>query len=189
MKKTMLCVLLAVSVLLSAFAANREFAIQGNSGVSLDKAIDIALAHAGASDSDVTITKTQSDFDDGIPVWEIDFIANGQIYEYEILATNGGIHQYSGKLTNMYFNGGFGQTKKINKENAKSIALEHAGLTNLPVRIVKAKIDNDDGIKIWEVDFIANNAKYEYDILASDGSVLEYNVEEIRTATGIVFNN
>lgn len=44
---------------------------------------------------------------------------------------------------------------------------------------VKQKYDFDDGIAKWEIEFVVNTNKYEYDINASNGDIVKYQVESI----------
>ena len=55
------------------------------------KAQEIALAHAGVSAADATITKSKLDYDDGRQVYEIEWYANGAKYDYEIAVATGEI--------------------------------------------------------------------------------------------------
>ena len=55
------------------------------------KAQEIALAHAGVSAADATITKSKLDYDDGRQVYEIEWYANGAKYDYEVAVATGEI--------------------------------------------------------------------------------------------------
>ena len=75
-------------------------------------------------------------------------------------------------------NGGSGNggtaSGTITLEQAKEIALNHAGLTADAAYFEKAKLDYDDGIQIYEVEFKSGNAEYEYEIDAVTGAVRDY---------------
>lgn len=75
-------------------------------------------------------------------------------------------------------NGGSGNggtaSGTITLEQAKEIALNHAGLTADAAYFEKAKLDYDDGIQIYEVEFKSGNAEYEYEIDAVTGTVRDY---------------
>ena len=47
------------------------------------------------------------------------------------------------------------------------------------VTFVKQKYDFDDGIAKWELEFVLNTNKYEYEIDAVNGTILKYQVESI----------
>ena len=66
----------------------------------------------------------------------------------------------------------------ITAEKAKEKALVHAGLTADQVTFTKAKADRDDGRSLYEIDFYGNDGtEYEYDIDATSGEVIKYDVE------------
>ena len=62
----------------------------------------------------------------------------------------------------------------IGSDKAKSIALNHAGVSESSTYELKVKQDYDDGRLEYEVEFKANGVEYEYTILASDGSILSH---------------
>ena len=64
---------------------------QGTNYISADKAQSIALQHAGVSASDATFRKAHLDRDDGIYVYELEFVSGDWEYDYEIHATTGAI--------------------------------------------------------------------------------------------------
>ena len=64
---------------------------QGTNYISADKAQSIALQHAGVSASDATFRKAHLDRDDGIYVYELEFVSGDLEYDYEIHATTGAI--------------------------------------------------------------------------------------------------
>lgn len=61
----------------------------------------------------------------------------------------------------------------ISMEDAKSIALKDAGISGESVSYSAAKLDWDDGRQVYEVDFFSVGIEYEYEILASDGTILK----------------
>ena len=69
--------------------------IVNNTGdISVDKAKEIALSHAGLSADQVTFVQANMDFDDGIQKYEIEFYYNYREYSYEIDANTGNILSY-----------------------------------------------------------------------------------------------
>ena len=65
-------------------------------------------------------------------------------------------------------------TETITEEKAKSIALEHAGITAQQAEHLVVRKDFDDGRQIFEVHFHYNGHEYEYEINAQNGSILEF---------------
>lgn len=61
----------------------------------------------------------------------------------------------------------------ISMETAKSIAMKDAGISGESVSYSAAKLDWDDGRQVYDVDFFSVGIEYEYEILASDGTILK----------------
>lgn len=174
--------------------------VQGNgivgsqtASITLDQAKQIATANAGFDVNSVTYIKTIQDYDDGFLKWEVDFVANNVKYEYDISATNGtilkaereGVAMQGGNVPPVNAGQQVAQgnvsagTQGIDVEQAKSIATQHAGFTVAGVTFVKQKYDFDDGIAKWEIEFVVNTNKYEYEVSAANGTIVKYKVESI----------
>ena len=61
----------------------------------------------------------------------------------------------------------------IGVDRAKSIALGHAGVSASSVSFSKAKLDDDDGRGVYEIEFYVGNTEYDYEIDAHSGAILE----------------
>ena len=61
----------------------------------------------------------------------------------------------------------------ISMETAKSIAMKDAGISGESVSYSSAKLDWVDGRQVYDVDFFSVGIEYEYEILASDGTILK----------------
>ena len=62
----------------------------------------------------------------------------------------------------------------ISADEARSIALAHAGLTAAEVRGLRAEKDRDDGVWVYEVEFRHGRTEYDYEIHAVSGKIREY---------------
>ena len=69
-------------------------------------------------------------------------------------------------------------------EAAKSAAFAHAGLDASQVTMGEVDFDYEDGRMVYEIEFYASGAEYEYDIDASTGAVVKSSQEGGRTQTG-----
>ena len=69
-------------------------------------------------------------------------------------------------------------------EAAKSAAFAHAGLEASQVTMGEVDFDYEDGRMVYELEFYASGAEYEYDIDASTGAVVKFSQEGGRTQTG-----
>src|SRR5690625_267959 len=62
----------------------------------------------------------------------------------------------------------------ISADEAKQIALNHAGVSEANADIEKVEFDTDDGIPYYEVEFEVGDDDYEYEIHAISGTILDY---------------
>lgn len=62
----------------------------------------------------------------------------------------------------------------IGMDRAKSIALEHAGLSGSRVIYTHLGMGREDGRMVYEVEFRLNGTEYEYEIDASTGRIVDY---------------
>lgn len=67
--------------------------------------------------------------------------------------------------------------KYIGEARARTIALNKAGLQEKDVVFTKTKLDFDDGIWQYEVEFRLGNTEYDVDIKADDGTILSYDID------------
>lgn len=65
----------------------------------------------------------------------------------------------------------------IDQARAQEIALAHAGISAADATVVKCALEYEDGRQVYEVEWYAGGAKYEYDIAVSDGAVLSSSYE------------
>ena len=145
------------------------------------KAKSVALSHAGISESDTSYIYAKKDWDDGRWVYDVEFWADGKEYDYEILASNGTIlsydydaeYQWSGSTGT----GSTSSTADIGEAKARSVALSHAGISESDTSYIYAKKDWDDGRWVYDVEFWADGKEYDYEILASNGTILSYDYD------------
>ena len=162
---------------------NAQNNIVNNTGnISLDKAKEVALSHAGLSADQVTFVQANMDFDDGIQKYDIKFYCNGQEYDYEINSSNGQIIQFDYDMEYNYipnnnttnYQSNVNTTANISVERAKEIALSHAGLASNQVTFQRIELDFDNGIQKYEIEFYYNYREYSYEIDANTGNILSY---------------
>ncbi len=68
----------------------------------------------------------------------------------------------------------YGQTIFITPEEAKRIALDHAGVAAADAIFDRTERDFDNGIYHYEVEFRVGFTEYEYDIHAESGAILSF---------------
>ena len=62
----------------------------------------------------------------------------------------------------------------IGIEKANEIAISHAGLSSGSVSFVKAKLDTEDGVKVYDIEFYSGNVEYDYEINAATGAIVSF---------------
>lgn len=67
---------------------------------------------------------------------------------------------------------------EITREQAQTIALEHAGFTADQVTSLRTEYEIDDGIARYEVQFRQGRWEYDYEINAGTGTILSYDRDD-----------
>lgn len=184
-----------------------SLAKDGGSYIGAEKAKSIALENVGVSSSKATFTKVEIDKDDSPATYDIEFYTASNEYDFEIDAKSGEVVEKSSEAitashsSNHAAQSGTDQTSSqaqqstqtgnsastasgsssdyIGVAKAKSIALNHAGKSASSVSFTKAKLDSDDGIKTYEIEFVSGNREYEYEINAYTGKVHDHSWDRI----------
>lgn len=138
------------------------------------KAKEIALADAGVKEADTAYLKVNTDYDDGVKVYEVEFYAGGTEYDYEIDAATGKIrgmdHDAEGYTP--------AQTGSAKSEaDIQAIAL--AKVPGATASDLKMHLDHDDGRQVYEGSIYYNQMEYEFTIDAYSGAILEWESESI----------
>lgn len=167
-------------------------AVARGTGIGATGAEDVALKDAGTDFSQARVYHTNFDFEDGHYIYEVQFTANGTEYEYQIQSSNGKILGRStepmpGYVADANQTAGTAQVAAdrntnaatISTEDAKRIALDHAGLSEDSVKRLNAYLEYEDGIEQYEVQFYEGTTEYDYTIDAVNGTILEYGMESI----------
>ena len=159
--------------------------------IGKQKAQEIALAQAGVSADEAQRLVVKPDWDDGLRIYEVEFVAGGREYDFEIDAGSGTIlsqdsdAEYAAVSTGSSASAASASgtasstsgTADIGEAKARSIALSHAGISESSASYIYAKKDRDDGRWVYDVEFWAGNKEYDYEILASDGTILSYDYD------------
>ncbi len=84
------------------------------------------------------------------------------------------------------------QDAEISEEDAKRIALEDAGFSEEELSGIRVKLDMDDGVQIYEVEFYVGTEEYDYEIDATSGEIrskdmdIEEDFREGDTASSVI---
>jgi uncharacterized membrane protein YkoI len=147
---------------------------QNTETIGLAAAKATALDNAGLSESDVTFTKAELDTDDGMLKYDLEFFTSSNEYDYEVNAQSGAIIEKSVEAIERSVKE---QKSYIGVDKAKTVALEHAGISTASASFSKAKLDNDDGKVVYEIEFYVGRTEYDYEIDAYSGTILEYDID------------
>lgn len=150
--------------------------------LTAEEAENIALQAASLTRGQVKFSRTEFDRDDGASEWEVEFRYEKWEYDYVIHAETGAVLHWEKEydppkpvvteppVTEP-------AAKELTAEEAKVIALAHAGLTADQVPHMKAEKDRDDGIWVYEIEFRSGRTEYEYEIHAETGKILDWDME------------
>lgn len=169
--------------------------------VSLDTAKKTALTDAGLSEAAVTFTDQKLDRDDGRMMYEIDFYTSDTKYEYEINAKTGDIFSKSKEALPATGNvvtslpataepnppqtesTTSAVSSQISIEEAKNIALADAGVSSSAATFTKSKLDIDDGVYVYDIEFYTSDREYDYEINRDTGAVRSKSSESFNNGT------
>lgn len=157
--------------------------------ITVEKAKQAALSHAGVNSSDAVFVKAGLDWDDGRVRYEVEFYVGNTEYDYDIDATTGAVISYdrewddfslSRPTTSTSTSTSTGTSTStstsglISEARAKEIALAKApsGVT-----MVKCKLDWDDGRYVYEIEMRSGRTEYDCEINASTGTIVKWDVD------------
>ncbi len=157
---------------------------QASSGeyIGEEEAKSIALADAGIEEFAATFIKAKLDFDDGRMVYEVDFYAGNNEYEYEIDALTGEIVSRDIDLEKSpsvpSTPSPSAPPAYIGEDEATLIAGVHAGIAeHSDILFIRTKLDRDDGRAVYDIEFVHENIEYDYEIDAVTGEILEFDMD------------
>lgn len=162
--------------------------------ISMESAQKTALSNAQVAAADAYISSTTLEDVAGITCYKVEFTAGGYDYACSIHAETGEIIEADYRQKNT------GNTMpeiapppsdpvedpavdtgttatQIDEVRAKEIALEHAGVSNGDATFIKSVLDYENGQRVYELEWYANGAKYDYDIAVANGAVVSSGYE------------
>ncbi len=159
-----------------------------NNKITMEQAQEIALKHAKLTSDQVSFIKTDTELENGIEVYNIEFSYENKEYDYKINSANGEIVEYDSDIEDYDItqqqatkenksvtpNNQNSNNSKITVEKAKEISLKHANLKDNQVVFDKTEMDYDNGVQIYDIEFHYNNIEYNYEIDANTGNILSY---------------
>ena len=198
MKKKLLITTLTLAALSTTFIGynsikgnaetvdQNKSALETSNVITEDEAKKVALEHAGMKESDVTNLKIELDTDDGIKEYEVEFFSGNTEFDYDINAISGEIISVENDVEDDFNSDSntndttVDSSKVITEDEAKSIALKDAGIEEADAKSIQIKLDTDDGVKEYEVEFYTADKEYDYENNASTSKILSKDVESYK---------
>ena len=152
--------------------------------IGTDKAMDIAAAAFGkASTAKMAYSAVDPELDESPAHYEVEIRSQtGEEFEYKVDAYTGAILESKREAadgteepvvqpSNPAPSGDIGHAK------AKSIALNHAGVSENKAYDMEIELDDEDGTLVYEVEFKFGGMEYSYEINAATGAILKHEAE------------
>ena len=157
--------------------------------IGMDAARTAAEEHAGTTALDSVTAEVDSELDESPAHYEVELHTAWGEFEYLVDAYTGKV--ISGQKDLLAAVSASNETTKpsgqkpapsgtvqdIGYAKAKSIALNHAGLSENQAYDMDIELDDEDGKLVYEIEFKSGNMEYDYEIDARTGAVLKHEVE------------
>lgn len=168
--------------------------------IGIDAAQTAALKKANIEVENADISSTTIDEVAGVTCYKVEFTSGDYTYAYSINAENGEVLEAncrdknaapadstqpdttaSGATTTPAQTTPSTNTNTstgaVDEAKAQEIALAHAGVKAADATITKSKLDYDDGRQVYELEWYANGAKYDYEIAVATGEIINSGYE------------
>ena len=142
-----------------------------------ERAKEIALNHAGLKESEVTFVRVELEWETpSRGEYEVEFYSGRIEYDYEIDPVTGEILSYDYDIDYYHVSDSStnASSEDISEEQAKEIVLSHAGVSERDAVFVRARIENDDGQRIFELEFYVGSTEYDYELNPITGKILSW---------------
>ena len=150
--------------------------------IGKDKALSIAAAAFSRDLADeIRYSEVDAELDESPAQYEVEITGQkGEEIEYKIDAYTGTIleskreTEEKASAAQPTFSGDIGHAK------AKSIALNHAGVSESKAYDMEIELDEEDGMLVYEVEFKSGGMEYSYEINAATGAIVKQETEPDR---------
>ena len=154
--------------------------------IGRDAARTAAEQYAGTTALNSVTAEIDPELDESPAHYEVELHTAWGEFEYLVDAYTGKV--LSGQKDLLSIVSGQGDVSKpvdskttpsgdIGYAKAKSIALNHAGVSENKAYDMEIKLDDEDGTLVYEVEFKSGNVEYDYEIDASSGAILKHETE------------
>ena len=152
--------------------------------IGTDKAMDIAAAAFGkASTAKMAYSAVDPELDESPAHYEVEIKSQtGEEFEYKIDAYTGAILESKreaadGTEVPVVQPSKPAASGDIGYAKAKSVALNHAGVSENKAYDMEIELDDEDGTLVYEVEFKFGGMEYSYEINAATGAILKHEAE------------
>ena len=152
--------------------------------IGTDKAMDIAAAAFGkASTAKMAYSAVDPELDESPAHYEVEIKSQtGEEFEYKIDAYTGAILESKreaadGTEVPVVQPSKPAASGDIGYAKAKSVALNHAGVSENKAYDMEIELDDEDGILVYEIEFKSGGMEYSYEINAATGAILKHEAE------------
>ena len=152
--------------------------------IGTDKAMDIAAAAFGkASTAKMAYSEVDPELDESPAHYEVEIRSQtGEEFEYKVDAYTGAILESKreaadGTEVPVVQPSKPAASGDIGYAKAKSVALNHAGVSEGKAYDMDIELDDEDGRLIYEVEFKFGGMEYSYEINAATGAILKHEAE------------
>ena len=173
--------------------------------IPMEEAQEAALKAADIEAADADISATTLSEVAGVACYKVEFTSGEYAYSYTINAETGAVMEMSSQEQNAQASGTQTETADpavpataqtlgsasaaapaqnatgtgtVDEAAAQKIALEHAGVKAADATITKSKLDYEDGRQVYDIEWYAGGAKYDYEIAADTGEIISFAYEE-----------
>ena len=150
--------------------------------IGMDAARTAAEEYAGTTALDSVTAEVDSELDESPAHYEVELHTAWGEFEYLVDAYTGKV--LSGQKDLLTTAPVGDETAKpsapsgdIGYAKAKSIALNHAGVSENTVYDMDVELDDEDGAFVYEVEFKSGGMEYDYEIDAATGAILKHETE------------
>lgn len=138
-------------------------------------ALDIAASEfSKVSSSEILYSEVDSEIDESPAHYEVEIVSRDrEKFEYKIDAYTGAILKSKREPADEEGVPSNPEQPDIGYAKAKAIAMEHAGVSADSIYDLNIKMDFEDGVLVYEIEFKSGDIEYEYEIDAASGEILE----------------
>ena len=150
--------------------------------IGKDKALSIAAAAFSRDLADeIRYSEVDAELDESPAQYEVEITGQkGEEIEYKIDAYTGTILESKRETEEKTSAAQPTSSGDIGHAKAKSIALNHAGVSESKAYDMEIELDEEDGMLVYEVEFKSGGMEYSYEIAAATGAIVKQEAEPDR---------